>query len=320
MRLNTFDEVVSRYNNTAPIRGARKPWDLRPIWDRKRWWERIIKIDDNTYALVDGNSTYSTRGKEATEETLVGVGREALLVAPIVWMRRKGGYYVRIRGCVNYCRDISRYAFLNNYLPTGLTHCFNSNGVHWIRSADQRYLLPNFKHKWSTGTNEDDKYLEFNLDGGKFLLTSERHKRTVPIVNRDLTKHYNPKIREMWAMMQILMPVLGSGMRDVADAQSREHDIPTWSTWGPLWGNNSDYSKLVRDCLDDPEGNAEKRYALMVVTSIMSDNVEEKYHWDSNGGSYTSRFKDEGKKSYDRFRKLMHKIGDMMTTKQVDFE
>lgn len=317
MRLNTFDEVVSWYDRTAPIRGARKAWDLRPIWDRKRWWERIIKVDDNTYALSDGNSAYSTRGKEATEETLVGVGREALLVAPIVWMRRKGGDYVRIRGCVNYGGAISRYAFLNQYLPTGLTHSYNSNGVHWIRSADQRYLLPNFKHKWGTGTNEDDKYLEFNLDGGKFLLTSERHKRTVPIVNRDLTKHYNPKIREMWAMMQILMPVLGSGMRDVADAQSREHDILTWSH---AWWNNSDYSKLVRDCLDDPEDNAEKRYALMVITSIMSDNVEDRYIWEGRTGKYDSRFKDEGKKSYNRFKRLMHKLGDMMTTKQVDFE
>lgn len=317
MRLNTFDEVASWYNKTAPIRGVRKSWDLRPLWDRKRWWERIIKIDDNTYALSDGNSSYSTR-VEATEERLYRIREEALLVAPIVWMRRKGGDYVRIRGCINHGGAISRYAFLNNYLPTGLTHCANNSGVHWIRSADQRYLLPNFKHKWGTGTNEDDKYLEFKLDGGKFLLTSERHKKTVPVVNRDLTKHYNPKIREMWAMMQILMPVLGSGMRDVANTQSIEHDIPTWGH--AAWRNNSDYSKLVRNCLDDPEGNAEKRYALMVVASILSDNVEEKYYWDRNGGSFESRFKDDGKKSYNRFKKLMHKIGDMMTTKQVDFE
>lgn len=315
MRLNTFDEVASWYNKTAPIRGARKAWDLRPLWDRKRWWERIIKVDDNTYALSDGNSTYSTRG-EATEVKLYGMREEALLVAPIVWMRRKGGDYVRVRGCINHGGAISRYAFLNNYLPTGLTHCFNNNGVHWIRAADQRYLLPNFKHKWDTNTNEEDKYLEFKLDGGKFLLTSERYQKTVPIVNRDLTKHYNPKIREMWAMMQILMPVLGGGMRDVATTQCAEHGVPTWIR---EWRAHL-HANIVRECLDDPEGNAEKRYALMAITSIMSDNVDERYHWDRNGGSYESTFKDEGKKSYNRFKKLMHKLGDMMTTKEVDFE
>jgi hypothetical protein len=316
MRLNTFDEVASWYNKTAPIRGARKAWDLRPLWDRKRWWERIIKIDDNTYALSDGNSAYSTRGKEATEEKLAEVNREALLVAPIVWMRRKDGDYVRVRGSVNHGWSTSRYKFLEMYLPNGLSHCANNNGVHWIQAANQRYLLPIFKHKWGTGTNEEDKYLEFKLDGGKFLLTSERYQKTVPVVNRDLTKHYNPKIREMWAMMQILMPVLGSGMREVANTQSIEHGIPTWNH---EWRENR-YSDVVRNCLDDPEGNAEKRYALMVVTSILSNNVEDKYHWDRNGGSYESRFKDEGKKSYNRFKKLMHKIGDMTTTKQVDFE
>ena len=163
MRLNTFDEVASWYDRTAPIRGVRKAWDLRPLWDRKRWWERVIKIDDNTYALSDGNSAYRTRGKEATEEKLAEVNREALLVAPIVWMRKKGGDYVRIRGGINYGGAISRYAFLNEYLPSGLTHSFNSNGVHWIQTANQRYLLPNFKHKWGTGANEEDKYLEFKL-------------------------------------------------------------------------------------------------------------------------------------------------------------
>ena len=95
MRFNSFDQVVTEYNTTHPIRGARKAWDLRPMGKRERWWERIIKIDDNTYALSDGNSAYSTRSREATEENLAGIRREAMLVAPIMWFRKADGDYVR---------------------------------------------------------------------------------------------------------------------------------------------------------------------------------------------------------------------------------
>jgi hypothetical protein len=56
---NSFDDVVSEYNKTVPIRGARKAEDLRPLGQRRKWWERIIKVNENTYVLDDGGWTWT---------------------------------------------------------------------------------------------------------------------------------------------------------------------------------------------------------------------------------------------------------------------
>ena len=168
---NSFDQVADWYNRTPPIRGKRKAWDLRPIGFRNRPWERIVKIDDNTYALHDGWDYSSTR-EEYTEEKFIKNKYEIKDVAPIVWSRRKGGDYVRIRSCINYNGGMSRYRFLNTYLPKGLSHGYKSDGVHWIRANDKRYLLSYFKRDWKTGVNTINNYLEFKLVDQKFELVN----------------------------------------------------------------------------------------------------------------------------------------------------
>ena len=57
MRFNTFNEVVSWYERTKPLVSKHHSLanDVRPIGDRKRKWERIRKVDAETY--VDRKST-----------------------------------------------------------------------------------------------------------------------------------------------------------------------------------------------------------------------------------------------------------------------
>lgn len=311
---DSFDDVARLYNTTAPIRGPRKPWDLRPIGDRARWHERVVKIDDNTYALHDGWDYSSTRTINFSEDELKKNKAEIRDVAPILWMRRKGADYVRIRSCVNYNGGIARYAFLNRYLPKGLVHGYKSNGVHWIQTNDKRYLLSYFKRDWKARVNTEDNYLEFNLADQKFVLVNQPCKKRVPIVNRTLTKEYNPKIKEMWQWAQVVMPVLGSQVRDVMHEQMKALGMQVHR------GIDDFPAPVVRRCLENAEGYESMRYALMVAACMESGNVKENWKWDQGGGTYTSRFFDEGKKSYDRFRKVMHRHGDMLTTKEVDFE
>jgi hypothetical protein len=313
MTLNTFDEVVSWYDRTHPIRGARKPWDIRPIGDRSRWWERIVKIDDNTYALHDGWD-YSRTRQIPTADGIAFMLKETVDVTPILWMRRKDGDYVRIRSCINYNGGMSRYRFLNNHLPKGLSHEYRSDGVHWIQVNGARDLLPYMQRDWKTGVNTDDKYLEYKLVDGVFVLVSEKHKKTVRVVNRELTKQYNPKIKEMWQWAQAVMPVLGDQVREVMQEQMKTLGMQAHR------GIDDFPPPFVRRCLENAEGYENMRYALMVTACIESSNVKENYDWNRKGGSFASRFFDEGKKSYDRFRKVMHKHGGMLTFKEVDFE
>ena len=51
----SFDDVVYNYENIKPMGGStNKGKDIRPIGDRKRKYERIVKISNNCYALSDG--------------------------------------------------------------------------------------------------------------------------------------------------------------------------------------------------------------------------------------------------------------------------
>ena len=55
MTFNTFDQVAEWYNNTKPLGGKdNKDLDIRPIGARRYKHNRIMKYDDNTYALLDG--------------------------------------------------------------------------------------------------------------------------------------------------------------------------------------------------------------------------------------------------------------------------
>jgi hypothetical protein len=67
-KINSFAEAEVKWNDTKPIRG--KEVDMRPLGKRHRKYERIAKIDDNCYALLDGgtgcNSTWSGHYNEVT--------------------------------------------------------------------------------------------------------------------------------------------------------------------------------------------------------------------------------------------------------------
>jgi len=47
-----FDKVKERYESTDPLRGIRKKLDVRPIWERDRCHERIVKVSDEEYYIT----------------------------------------------------------------------------------------------------------------------------------------------------------------------------------------------------------------------------------------------------------------------------
>jgi len=143
MRLNTFDAVADWYKRTTPMRGAMNAGkDIRPIGDRSRKWERIIKISDNCYALSDGfhygDNYYRTGDKAPTL-------KEVEFYCPIVWRKhRDGTETIKVRnGTGPNSSHMMRYAFLKDYLPAGLRFEYGERGMHFIRTSlvgDRRYL------------------------------------------------------------------------------------------------------------------------------------------------------------------------------------
>jgi hypothetical protein len=57
----TFDKVRELYENTKPIRGKREKLNVRPVGERGRSWERIIKVSDDEYYLTCNSYPYHQR-------------------------------------------------------------------------------------------------------------------------------------------------------------------------------------------------------------------------------------------------------------------
>ena len=105
----SFDAVVDHYNNTAPLRGTNNTAkDIRPIGDRARKWERIVKISPNCYAL------------------------SMCKYAPIVWRKKRDGTEeVTLRNGYGDHSHNGRYSFLWRHTPAHMWFR-NRNGKHFI--------------------------------------------------------------------------------------------------------------------------------------------------------------------------------------------
>lgn len=141
--LDTFEKVAAHYAKIRPLvsKNHKKEDDLRPIFDRKRKWERIEKINENTYALWSGY----TEGDNITSPYRPYSEKEKMQVAPILWYRNsKGVERIKIQNCTGG-HATGYWNFIHEYLPTQLT--FLSKGVNkYIRiqngpEAGKEYLL-----------------------------------------------------------------------------------------------------------------------------------------------------------------------------------
>jgi hypothetical protein len=108
--LNTFDDVAAHYARVKPIadRHDVKDTNIRPIGSRNRKFERIIRVDDNTYVLNDGFMS-GLMAKEGGFKT-----------APILWERKVDGDYVTFRSCPAGSSWSARWNFISKYAPEGV--------------------------------------------------------------------------------------------------------------------------------------------------------------------------------------------------------
>ena len=146
---SSFREVAKHYNSIKPLVSKlhTREDDIRPIGDRKRKEERIVKVSNNCYALSDGyhygddkfypwsiTETEHVNGEWKTTVCLDRLG-SMRRYAPIVWSRNALGIEkVEIRnitgGDSGY--SIQRYDFLYRHMP---------RGMHFIRGNNARQYI-----------------------------------------------------------------------------------------------------------------------------------------------------------------------------------
>ncbi len=148
MAFYSFNEVVTRYNNTTPVVSKYHTAEdnIRPIGQRRRKEERIVKLSRNKYALCVGYSDYTWYwewDKVNHIPTPITDKRSIEATCAILWERRKDGDYIRIRNTVDWGHpSISHLNFLYAYLPYSIGLHSGQGGQY----CGRRHYLPKTKY------------------------------------------------------------------------------------------------------------------------------------------------------------------------------
>ena len=309
----SFDEVVAHYNAITPMRGSTNAGkDLRPIGDRARKWERIVKISNNCYALSDGyhfgDEHFSpwVYGADEVTPTLADMEK----YAPIVWRKKRDGTEeVTLRNGYGNHAHSSRYAFLWRHTPKGM--CFrNRNGKHYIQNGSTDYYLAKTRttpepvyraimanaseHYWQKRTKawamlrNDNSAVVFrkNEHGGwDHVEGTGRDLPTPPRVNKNAKAKYKAAIKSFFEWGMAMSPLLP--LED--DEYTRERANEIRLDYNPddirMWGTPKLSTAYLRDVLTDEEHPM--RLAAWV---LFAENCVDK-DWGFNREYYTKTVK-----------------------------
>ena len=150
---SSFDEVVAHYENIKPMGGSSNNGkDIRPIGDRKRKYERIVKISDNCYALSDGfhfgDAHFNWGWGYTASAEYVPTLKDMEKYAPIIWRKKRDGTeQVTIRNGYGDHAHTGRYAFINRHTPKGLGFRVDS-GKQYVTKTMGRYPHPQHDERY----------------------------------------------------------------------------------------------------------------------------------------------------------------------------
>ena len=251
----SFAEVVAHYDRITPLRGAQnKGKDIRPIGDRSRKYERIVKISPNCYALSDGYHIgdehfghWYRRGHFTP--TLADMEK----YAPIVWRKKRDGTEeVTLRNGCGPSTHNSRYSFLDRYSPIYMWFR-TRNGKHFIETGGREYYLAKSTtmpkqlreahahkqyYKWAT-TRDDNSSVKFiRTEGGwQHVEGTGRSLPKAPTVNKGLKAKFKDDIKKFFDWGMAMSPLLPLEDREyfgtqMADLYASYEQKPSWQSLG----------------------------------------------------------------------------------------
>lgn len=285
MRFDSFDSVVSWYERTKPMisKNHTKEHDVRPIGDRGRKWERIKKIDDNTYALCDGNYGNCIWGNQPEQHEYENT------MAPIVWMRREDGDFIRIRNHTKRGCSVTRYNFLHWHLPSTMRFQYNQQGKHWVHVRVNNPLrepqgpkdyadfpLPKCDVKFHqiTGLRDDNVYLMFRVNGdGTFTRVGEALKVEVTRVDKELKKQWRERVDNFYGYCAAVAPMLDVSWSGKNEYANQMKEFLMGGGNGNLYGAwirdaKSVPTDTVRDIVTQEDHPMRVAFAALVIADI----------------------------------------------------
>ena len=206
--MNTFKEVENWYDSIKPMKSKHHTLedDIRPIGDRRRKHERIVKVNDDKYVL---GMTGEYSGHIPNGD-----------LYPLITWEREG----RSREFVTICHGISSHSnavvsFLNRYVPYPMDYA--SQHIHL---KGEKYYLPPSVGSWATTSGgayvmQATEYREYLFERKQIrhdlvvwsLLTS-RWLRAKKLVDKETKREYASAIRDFSDWACIMAPVLKGGI------------------------------------------------------------------------------------------------------------
>lgn len=308
-RLNTFEQVEEHYNSITPLRGSD---NIRPLGDRRRKWEHIVKVSDNKYVLCD--VLWDDKAQYIYQETYDGM----LKRAAVTWTRSPSTGIVRIRirnGSGEFSHN-ARYSFLERALPSFMDFEV-SGGKQFVTYNDKRHYLPKSKwvHKgyweswkangssWYTKTsytkNDDKAYLEFERDPKtvQWSMVGDSHREPVTRyrVSKD-KKAYREAINTYTEWAWVMRDLLAGASSAHYDWEARHKNR---LECGVAVTDNEAFRAMLKD-EDDPRRTP-------VVVYIYADIGE--YSWEHN----TTMLPQDPKVFARRFKAQIDKLAGFKT-------
>ena len=311
MRFNTFNSVVAWYEQTKPIvsKNHTAADNIRPIGQRNRKWERIRKVDEETYLLLDGyygSTLFNNNGR--------GDAQYEQDMAPVMWKREADGDYIYIRNGTKNSVPFSRFKFLQWHLPMNMRFDYNQQGKHWVRAETptgyEDFPLPKTDYRWDyqlkQATKDDGKRLKFRVnEDGTFTRVGDAFKVEVTTVDKELKKQWKARIDAFYTQAAALAPMIDttwSGRheyRQVITDWCKENgfDAPSYG------GINQLPSALVRQIVEREDHPLRVPLMALVIDDI--------------GGKRVIESKDDLMKIRSAYNRLMNKALGMYETKEV---
>jgi len=310
MRFDTFNEVVTHYEKIKPVVSVchTREQDIRPIGQRKRKFERIRKVDPETYCLLDGG--YGNTLNQS--RTLTPQFEQDM--APIMWVREADGDYIHIRNCAVGSMHMMRYAFLQSYLPSNVRFEYNQQGKHWIRAKTptgyEDFPLPKTDYTWDynikEATKDDGRRLKFRAnEDGTFTRVGEVFKVEKTTVDKELKKQWKGRIEAFYMQAAALAPMLDTTWngrneyRNVINEWCKENSLDV-TTYG---GINQLPNTLMRQIMEREDHPLRIAMMALVIRDI--------------GGKQIITSQNDLTKIKSAYNRLMNKLLGMFETKEI---
>jgi hypothetical protein len=211
MGINSFDEAAALYARVKPLNGGRNTASLnvRPVGPRGRFMDRIARVDDIRYIMLDGLIPVAMA---YTPDTV------AFRNAPILWQREGDQEMLRIRHEPEGINPIAREKFLQAVLPDCMT-LRKSDGNTFIDIDGKEFYLPRPKPYFLASDYFDPSCLWFArplptdssspLRGGAWQRAGKPVDLRLTTLDKDLVRKFKPAINEFYEYMGAVLPVLG---------------------------------------------------------------------------------------------------------------